>query len=409
MRYTEFDLNKELLEGISASGYETATPIQQKVIPPILAGKDIIASAQTGTGKTAAFLLPLIHRLLHHRVDGQVSVLVIVPTRELAIQIAQHVEGLSYFTNISSIAVYGGNDGNNFVNEKKALQMGADIVVCTPGRMIAHLNMGYVALKGLQTLVLDEADRMLDMGFQDDIKKIISFLPAKRQTLLFSATMPDKIRQLARSILHQPEEVNIDIAKPPEKIVQKAFVIYESQKLSVVKNLLKNLKFKSALIFCSRKQTVKQLVRELQRARFTTGEMHSDLEQSYREDVLAKFAGGRIPILVATDILSRGIDIDTIDVVINFDVPHEGEDYVHRIGRTARAEADGMAFTLVGEKEQNRFHHIEELLGKPVDKAPVPKELGPVPSYHPRSHSRPKGKRRQFHNKNSQNHSRRGS
>ncbi|HTQ26613.1 MAG TPA: DEAD/DEAH box helicase [Puia sp.] len=400
MRFTEFDLNQELLEGISASGYETATPIQQKVIPPILAGKDVIASAQTGTGKTAAFLLPLIHRLLQHRVDGQVGALVIVPTRELAIQISQHVEGLSYFTNISSIAVYGGNDGNNFVAEKKALQMGADIVVCTPGRMIAHLNMGYVALKGLQTLVLDEADRMLDMGFQDDIRKIISFMPVKRQTLLFSATIPEKIRQLARSILHEPEEVNIAISKPPEKIVQKAYVVHESQKLPLVKYLLKNIPFKSALVFCSRKQSVKQLVRELERAKFKIGEMHSDLEQAHREEVLGKFSGGSLPILVATDILSRGIDIDTIDVVINYDVPHEGEDYVHRIGRTARAEADGMAITLIGDKEQNRFHSIEELLGRPVEKAPVPPELGPAPVYQPRKRSGHIGKPRHFPKRN---------
>ncbi len=387
MRFNEFDLNPGLLEGIAASGYEIATPVQEKVIPPLLAGCDIIASAQTGTGKTAAFVLPMIHRLLQHRIEGQVSALIIVPTRELAIQIAQHVEGLSYFTNISSIAVFGGNDGSNFINEKKALQMGADIVVATPGRMIAHLNMGYVALKGLQFLVLDEADRMLDMGFQDDISKIISFLPVKRQTLLFSATMPDKIRQLARAILQNPVEINIAISKPPEKIIQRAFVIYDSQKLPLVKYLLKNTQFKSVLIFCSRKQSVKQLAKELERSRFVIGEMHSDLEQSDREAVLSKFTAGRLPILVATDILSRGIDIDTIDLVINYDVPHDGEDYVHRIGRTARAEAEGMAFTLIGEKEQNRFASIEALLGKPVEKAVVSGELGPTPIYQPRGRS----------------------
>ncbi len=217
MLFSQFNLNPELMEGIAASGYVTATPVQEKVIPPILSGSDIIASAQTGTGKTAAFLLPMIHRLLDHRAEGQVSALIIVPTRELAIQISQHVEGLSYFTNISSIAIYGGNDGSSFVSEKKALQLGADIIICTPGRMIAHLNMGYAALKGLQFLVLDEADRMLDMGFMDDISKIISFLPARRQTLLFSATMPDKIRNLARTILQNPVEINIAISKPPEK------------------------------------------------------------------------------------------------------------------------------------------------------------------------------------------------
>ena len=384
MRFTEFNFDSDLLEGIDASGYETATPVQEKVIPPILEGHDIIASAQTGTGKTAAFLLPILSRLLKHRIEGQISALIIVPTRELAIQIGQHLEGLSYFTNISSISVFGGNDGGNFATEKQALRMGADIVVCTPGRMIAHLNMGYVALKQLQFLVLDEADRMLDMGFNDDIMRILSFVPPKRQTLLFSATMPEKILRLAKNILRNPVEINIALSKPPEKIVQRAYVVYDMQKLEVVKYLLKTIPYKSALVFCSRKQSVKQLARELQRARFEIGEMHSDLEQSKREEIMNKFAGGRLPVLVATDILSRGIDIDTIDLVINYDVPHDGEDYVHRIGRTARAEADGMAVTLVSEKEQNRFAVIEELLGKPVEKSAVPESLGQTPNYHPR-------------------------
>jgi len=393
LRFTEFEFHEELLEGISASGYETATPIQEKVIPPILKGHDIIASAQTGTGKTAAFLLPMMDRLLHTRAEGQVSALVIVPTRELAIQISQHVEGLSYFTNISSIAVYGGNDGSNFITEKKALQMGADIVICTPGRMIAHLNMGYVALKGLRFLVLDEADRMLDMGFLGDINKIISFLPPKRQNLLFSATMPDKIRQLAKTILHHPQEVNIAISKPPEKIKQQAMVIYETQKLPLIKYILRKIPSGSTLVFCKRKQSVKQLAATLQRSGFVVGEMHSDLEQSHREDIVSKFASKRIPILVATDILSRGIDIDTIELVINFDVPHDGEDYVHRIGRTARAEANGMAITLIGEREQNQFASIEALLGKSVEKIKIPDEFGPVPQYMPRNSSGRKNKK----------------
>jgi superfamily II DNA/RNA helicase len=397
LRFTEFGFHPDLLEGIEASNYENATPVQEQVIPPILAGRDIIASAQTGTGKTAAFLLPLINRLLTHRIDGQVGALVIVPTRELAIQIAQHLEGLSYFTNISSIAVYGGNDGNNFVAEKKALQTGTDIVICTPGRMIAHLNMGYVQFKQLQFLVLDEADRMLDMGFSDDINKIIAAIPAKRQTLLFSATMPEKIRQLARKILTNPAEINIAISKPPEKIVQKAFVVYEPQKLPLLKHILTNVPFKSALIFCSRKQSVKSLVREMERARFKIAEIHSDLEQAQREDVLNGFTSGRIPILAATDILSRGIDIDTIDLVINYDVPRDAEDYVHRIGRTARAEADGMAFTLVSEAEQNKFAVIEKLIGKEVDKAAVPEELGKTPEYQPRLRSKSKGGNRRYH------------
>lgn len=400
MRFSDFNFHPDLLEGIEASNYEKATPVQEQVIPTILSGRDLIASAQTGTGKTAAFLLPVIHRLLTNHVDGQVGALVIVPTRELAIQISQHLEGLSYFTHISSLAVYGGNDAQNFVAEKKALQMGADIIICTPGRMIAHLNMGYVSMKGLQFLVLDEADRMLDMGFQDDLTRIIKTLPGKRQTLLFSATMPPKIRQLARNILVDPVEVNIAISRPPEKIVQKAFVVYDQQKLPLVKYLLKKTPYKSALIFCSRKQTVRQLTRTMKQAGFAVEEMHSDLEQIQRENVVAGFTSGRIPIMIATDILSRGIDIDTIDLVINYDVPRDGEDYVHRIGRTARAEADGMAFTLVGEKEQNSFAAIESLIDKVVEKAVIPEELGASPAYSPRRRSSNNGSRhpqKQFH------------
>ena len=396
MHFTAFNFHSQLLEGIEASGYETATPVQEQVIPAIMAGKDIIASAQTGTGKTAAFLLPLMNHLIDHKHENQVSALIIVPTRELAIQISQHIEGLSYFTNLSSIAVYGGNDGQNFVAEKRAFQMGADLVVATPGRFIAHLNMGYVSLKGVQFLVLDEADRMLDMGFQDDIYKIIQHLPEKRQNLLFSATMPEKIRQLARRLLRNPAEINIAISKPPEKIVQRAFAVYEPQKLPLVKHLLKSEPYKSALVFCSRKQSVKQLARELQHSRFSIAEIHSDLEQKQREEVLQGFSSGRIPILVATDILSRGIDIDTIDLVINYDVPADGEDYVHRIGRTARAEADGIAITLISEKEQNRFEAIETLLGKSVEKSPLPPQLGPGPAYNPRARTKSRGGNRRW-------------
>ena len=391
MTFKEFGLDETLLEGIEASGYENATPVQQQVIPLILKGKDIIASAQTGTGKTAAFLLPIVNRLLASRHDDQINALVIVPTRELAVQIAQNLEGLAYFTPISSIAVYGGGDGSNFTTEKQALSSGADIVICTPGRMIAHLNMGYVRTKGLQYLVLDEADRMLDMGFFDDIMKIISFLPAQRQNLLFSATMPSKIRDLARKILHEPEEINIAISKPPAKIVQEAFVVYEAQKIPLVKWLLKSSNLKSTLIFCSKKHNVKQLTMELKRARFNVNEIHSDLDQAAREQVLLEFKSRRLPILVATDILSRGIDIDNIEMVINYDVPNDGEDYIHRIGRTARAETDGVAFTFISEKEQNKFRIIEDLLGNPVKKATIPGQFGPAPEYSPRSKSRRPG------------------
>ena len=407
MRFTEFNFQPTLLEGIESSGYDTATPVQEQVIPLIMDGKDLIASAQTGTGKTAAFLLPMMNHLITNNHHSKVSGLIVVPTRELAIQIGQVIEGLSYFTNISSIAIYGGSDGQNFVAEKKALQTGADIVVCTPGRLLAHLKMGYVYFDGIQFLVLDEADRMLDMGFMDDINTIIAHLPKKRQTLLFSATMPEKIRRLAREILHEPAEINIAISKPPEKIVQKAYIVYEPQKLPLVKHLLQTTPHRSAVVFCGRKQDVKQLARELQNARMKVAEIHSDLDQSMREEVLQGFTSGRIPIIIATDILSRGIDVDTIDLVINYDVPHDGEDYVHRIGRTARAEADGIAMTLVSEREQNLFADIESLLGKLVDKIDIPEQFGAAPTYQPMAR-RPrgggggfhKGGKKKFYNKN---------
>jgi len=396
LNFNEFGLDQRLIEGIEAINYEIATPVQQKVIPLLLAGKDIIASAQTGTGKTAAYLLPIIHKIINQKPDDHINALVIVPTRELAIQIAQNVEGLSYFTPISSIAVYGGSDGASYNAERQALSKGADIVICTPGRLISHLNMGYVKIKGLQYLILDEADRMLEMGFYDDIMKIISFLPAKRQNLLFSATKPPRIRELARKILHEPEEINIAISKPPAKIIQEAFIVYEPQKIALVKHVLKTNNHPSVLIFCSKKQNVKQLTRELKRAGFSIEEMHSDLEQSNREDVLSAFKNRKLNILVATDILSRGIDIEDIDLVINYDVPHDGEDYIHRIGRTARAETDGIAYTFIGEKEQNRFAQIEEMLGHPVKKALIPEQFGPTPPYNPRKFKQRRGKPRKF-------------
>lgn len=382
MNFTDFNFDARLLEGIQASNYETATPVQAQVIPHILAGKDIIASAQTGTGKTAAFLLPLIDRILGENNDPtSITAMVIVPTRELAIQIAQHLEGLSYFTSISSIAVYGGGDGNAFVQEKKALSMGADIVVCTPGKMMSHIKMGYVKLDHLKYLVLDEADRMLDMGFYDDINFIIKHLPAKRQNLLFSATMPPKIRALAKSILQQPEEVNISISKPPEKIIQQAFLVYDQQKIPLIVHLLKDKSFSKVVVFCSSKLNVKQLTKDLKRNGINAGEIHSDLEQEQREAILMQYRSNRLPILVATDILSRGIDIDNIDLVINFDVPNDGEDYVHRIGRTARASAEGTAYTLVNVKEQYKFAEIEKLIDKEVPKMPIPAVLGEQPPY----------------------------
>ena len=399
MKFTDFGFDERLMEGIDAAGYSDATPVQEQVIPHILSGKDIIASAQTGTGKTAAFLLPLIHKIIsnNHNRDSITS-LVIVPTRELAIQISQHLEGFSYFAGISSIAVYGGGDGNAFIQEKKALSLGADIVVCTTGKMMSHIKMGYVKLHDLKYLVLDEADRMLDMGFYDDIMFVIKHLPAKRQNLLFSATMPHKIRELARKILHQPIEVNIAISKPPEKIKQFAFFVYDTQKIPLVTFLLKDQQFNNTLIFCSSKLSVKQLTRDLKRAGFNADEIHSDLEQDKREEVLSNFRSGKLTVLIATDILSRGIDIDNIELVINFDVPHDGEDYVHRIGRTARAKAKGSAYTLVNVAEQKKLTVIEQLLGYEVPKGEVPAELGETPE-RTIIHSKPHSKHRHHFNK----------
>ena len=348
MNFNEFGFDERLLEGIDAMNYKQATAVQEQVIPIIRAGKDLIASAQTGTGKTAAFLLPILNELItQERHEDEVNALVIVPTRELAVQISQNLEAFSYFTPISSIAVYGGGDGSSFESEKRALSQGVDIVICTPGRMISHLASGYVRLKGLKHLILDEADRMLDMGFYDDIMKIITYLPAERQTLLFSATMPPKMRQMGLTILKNPEQVNISISKPPEKIIQKAYIVYEPQKIPVVKSILKDVQYNKIVIFCSRKEN------------------------------------GRTHTIVATDVLSRGIDIEDIDLVINFDVPNDGEDYVHRIGRTARAETDGTAITLVSVEEQFKLLSIEELLGQPIPKAEVPAKFGETPRYEP--------------------------
>jgi len=395
MNFTEFSLNARLLEGIEAIGYETTTQVQEKVIPVILQCKDLIATAQTGTGKTAAFLIPLINKIISEKQDGKIKALIIVPTRELAIQIDQHLEGIGYFVKVSSIAVYGGSNGLAFARERKSLTEGTDIIVCTPGRMISHLNMGCVKISELKYLILDEADRMLDMGFYDDIMKIISFLPRKRQTLLFSATMQSTIRQIARKILINPVEINISLLKPPEKIKQEAYIVYNSQKIPLVKYILNEKKLRSVLIFCSTKYGVKELKRELKRAKFSVSEIHSDLEQSERERVLLDFKNRNINVLVATDVLSRGIDVEDIDLIINYDVPNNGEDYIHRIGRTARAENEGAAITFVNEKEQSKFYEIEILLGTEVPKTIAPKILGKSPEYNPQK-SRQNNNHRNF-------------
>lgn len=392
MKFTEFGLDNRILEGIEVLGFKNTTPVQGKTIPLVMDGKDMTVVAQTGTGKTAAFLLPIVHKIINTKTDEHIKALIIVPTRELAIQIDQQMEGLSYYTPVSSIAVYGGTDGASFSMEKRALSKGADMIICTPGKMISHLNMGYVKIRELQYLVLDEADRMLDIGFYDDIMKIISYLPKKRQSLLFSATFPPKIRELAKKILRDPIEVNIGISKPAEKILQLAYVVYENQKIPLLKYILSDNTVKSVLVFCSTKKSAKELTRELKKQGLAAKDIHSDLDQNERKEALTQFKNKKLNILVATDILSRGIDIEDIDQVINFDVPNDGEDYIHRIGRTARAEADGIAITFISPKEQSGFLSIEQLLGETIHKAVVPHHFGESPEYNPKKSFHPRRK-----------------
>lgn len=391
-----------MLESIEAMGFEKATPVQEEAIPSVLEGKDILATAQTGTGKTAAFLLPIIHKILaDHQEDHHIKALVIVPTRELAIQIDQQMEGFSYFTSVSSLAVYGGSDGDTFAKEKKALTEGADIIVGTPGRIIAHLNMGYVKVGELKYLVLDEADRMLNMGFYDDIMKIISFLPKKRQNLLFSATMPPKVKELTTKVLNDPAEISIALSKPAERVTQVAFVVYDKQKIPLAKFLLSAKRLKSVIVFCSTKSSTKELAKELKKSGEPVEEIHSDLDQETRGVVLRKFKNKELKALVATDILSRGIDVEDIDLVLNYDVPNDGEDYIHRIGRTARAASKGLAITFINEKEQGKFQDIERLLGNPVQKANIPPQFGEGPEYKARSSRNFGYKKRKFARKKS--------
>lgn len=392
MKFSELNLNDNVLEALDAMRFDECTPIQEKSIPVILEGRDLIAVAQTGTGKTAAYLLPILNKLSEggHPEDS-INCIVMAPTRELAQQIDQQMEGFSYFMPASSVAVYGGNDGIRFEQEKKGLTLGADVVIATPGRLISHLSLGYVDLSKVSFFILDEADRMLDMGFAEDIMQIVKYLPKERQTIMFSATMPTKIQQLAKTILTNPVEVKLAVSKPAEKIIQAAYIYYEAQKLGIIESLFKEQQPERVIIFASSKIKVKEVTKALKRLKLNVGEMHSDLDQSQREAIMHEFRNGRINMLVATDIVARGIDIDDIRLVINYDVPHDSEDYVHRIGRTARANNDGCAITFVSETEQNKFKQIENFLEKEIYKIPVPEELGEAPAYNPRS-ARPKGK-----------------
>ncbi|HMM12603.1 MAG TPA: DEAD/DEAH box helicase [Bacteroidales bacterium] len=380
MKFSDFGLAEPLVEGLDAIGFEKPTPVQEQAIPIIMQKRDLIACAQTGTGKTAAFLLPVIDAIIKESAPGNsIKALIIAPTRELAIQIDQQLQGLAYFANISSIAVYGGGSGALFEQEKKALQQGADVVVATPGRLIAHLNLGYVDFGDLRFLVLDEADRMLDMGFLPDIHRIISHLPADRQSLLFSATMPDGIRKLASGILRQPEQISLSVSKPAENVRQSAYVVHEDQKIRLIEHLLQNDDFPLVLIFAGTRQLVKDAEWALKSRRVNVRAIHSDLSQEERNEVMNLFRAGQIRVLVATDIASRGIDVDNISLVINYNVPADAEDYVHRVGRTARAERTGEAITFVSQKEFSKFRRIESLLGITIEKRTIPASIGEGP------------------------------
>ena len=383
MYFDETQLNDHVLDALYDMRFDKCTPIQEKCIPPILEGRDLLGVAQTGTGKTAAYLLPILSKLDDGGYPSDaINCVIMSPTRELAQQIDQAMQGFGYYlSGVSSVAVYGGNDGNRYDQELKSFQMGADVVIATPGRLISHISLGSADLSKVSFFVLDEADRMLDMGFAEDIKMIASKLPSTCQTIMFSATMPDKIEELAKTLLKNPVEVKIAVSKPAEKIKQSAYVCYETQKIGIIKDLFRKGDLNRVIIFSGKKQKVKAINRTLQQMKINSGEMHSDLEQAERDEILYKFKSGQIDVLVATDIVARGIDIDDIAMVINFDVPHDPEDYVHRIGRTARAQRDGIAITFVAEDEIYSFKQIEKFLGREVEKAAVPEELGETPDY----------------------------
>ena len=373
------------MDALEAMGFQEATPIQAESIPKILDGKDLMGIAQTGTGKTGAFLLPTIDRILDTPDNGKIKALIVVPTRELAQQIDQAVEGFGYYAKVTSLAIYGGGSGHDFSREKKALTKGADIIIATPGRFLSHLTLGYVDLSELTCLILDEADRMLDMGFHGDIMRIAEKCKKERQTLLFSATMPDRIETLSKDLLNNPLTVKLALSKPAEKIKQGAYVLFDHQKDDVLVEVLKDRNVKSGIVFTSRKRTVSQITRTLKKAGIQCERISSDAEQSEREAVMLGFRQKKFPILVATDVVSRGIDIDSIELVVNYDVPPNEEDYVHRIGRTARADKDGEGVTLINPDDQFRFGKIEKLIEKEVPKLDIPERLGKGPEYNPKS------------------------
>ena len=399
MYFSELPLNDQVLDALDDMRFEECTHIQEQSIPIILEGLDLIAVAQTGTGKTAAYLLPVLNELSEGKhPEDAINCIIMAPTRELAQQIDQQMEGFSYFMPVSSVPIYGGNDGILFEQQKRGLTLGADVVIATPGRLISHLSLGYVDLSRVSYFILDEADRMLDMGFYDDIMQIVKFLPKERQTIMFSATMPAKIQQLANNILNNPAEVKLAVSKPADKIMQAAYICHESQKLGIIRTLFNDETLERVIIFASSKLKVKEVTKALRQMKLNVGEMHSDLEQSQRENVMLDFKAGRIKVLVATDIVSRGIDIDDIRLVVNYDVPRDCEDYVHRIGRTARANNDGVAITFVSEQDQGYFYKLEKFLEKDIYKIPMPAELGEAPEYKPRRENK-FSKKGKFHHR----------
>ena len=383
MKFEELELSDNILDALYDMHFEDCTPIQENCIPPILEGRDVLGVAQTGTGKTAAYLLPILSRLDEGNYPKDaVNCIVMSPTRELAQQIDQAMQGFAYYLpEVSSVAVYGGNDGNRYDQEMKSMRLGADVIIATPGRLISHISMGNIDLSKVSFFVLDEADRMLDMGFSEDIMKIASGLPKNCQTIMFSATMPKDIEKLAQNLLKNPVEVKLAVSKPADKIQQSAYICYETQKLKIIEDIFKAGDLKRVIIFSGSKMKVKQINQALQKLKINSGEMHSDLEQAERDDIMFKFKSGQIDVLVATDIVARGIDIDDIAMVINYDVPHDAEDYVHRIGRTARADRDGVAITLVNEDDMFAFHQIEKFLDKDIKKNPLPEGCGEGPEY----------------------------
>lgn len=404
MDFYDLDLSDNTLDAIDAMGWTSCTPIQEKCIPEIIKRKDVLGIAQTGTGKTAAYLLPILSMLDEEDFpEESINCVIMSPTRELAQQIDQAMQGFSYYMDsVSSVAVYGGNDGSRYDQEYKSMKMGADVIIATPGRLISHINMGNVDLGKVSFFVLDEADRMLDMGFYEDIISIAKLLPTSCQTIMFSATMPQKIEDLAKNILKNPAIIKLAVSKPAEKIKQMACVCHENQKIGVLKDIFKTYGQKRVIIFSSSKLKVKEINKNLRMHNINSGEMHSDLMQSQRDEVMYAFKTGQVDVLVATDIVARGIDIDDISMVINFDVPHDSEDYVHRIGRTARADHDGIAITLVRGKEVGKFMQIEKFLGHEVDKIPLPKGLGKAPEYkviEERKRKRDGGKGKRFRGK----------